>query len=292
MEDALWAQLQNTALDDDDRADCRRQAATDDYGSEVGSDQDEDDNNSDVSQTSMPVRQSGCQTGPKGVIADHAYYQQVKGDAQLKARSDYNARMLAKALTTTTYSEDQAHTQTELILEHKKEDDDSDGELLEDEEMLRQYRQKRLAELKQINNRETRRQHRLFGTLEDVLADDYATAIDKEWRTVPVIIHLHDKCQTLDEHLRGLAHKYALAKFIRVSALDLEFDLVGSPAILAYKSGILVANLVRLVDEVGSRFSVEDVEDVLLRYGALSEDDLYEVQPKNNNSDDEDEDED
>ncbi|KAF7722072.1 hypothetical protein EC973_003721 [Apophysomyces ossiformis] len=291
MEDALWAQLQNASLDEEALIDKHRQAAD-----EEGSDRDADDDSQCLFPEApiMPVRQSGRQTGPKGVIADHAFYQQVKEDAQQKARSEYNARMLAKAMTTTTYLEDQAHAQMELVLEHKKED--SDDDLLEDDEMLQQYREKRLAQLKQMNNRETRRQHRVFGTLEDVQAEDYAMAIDKEWRTVPVIIHLHDKsipqCQTLDVHLRDLAQKYALAKFIRVSASDLEFDLVGSPAILAYKSGILVANLVRFVDEAGSRFSVEDVEDVLLRYGALSEDDLYEPPAEEHHNSDDHDDED
>ena len=62
-----------------------------------------------------------------------------------------------------------------------------------------------------------------------------------------------------------LAQKYALAKFIRVSATDLEFDLVGSPTILGYKAGMLVANLVRFVDYVGPRFSEEAVETALVR---------------------------
>lgn len=57
-----------------------------------------------------------------------------------------------------------------------------------------------------------------------------------------------------------------MAKFIRVSALDLEFDLVGSPAILAYQGGILIANLVRIIDEVGTRFDIDAIEDILLKY--------------------------
>lgn len=69
----------------------------------------------------------------------------------------------------------------------------------------------------------------------------------------------------MDIHLTELAKKYVLAKFIRVSAIDLDFDLVGSPAILAYHGGILVANLVRIIDEVGQRFDVDSIEDVLLK---------------------------
>jgi hypothetical protein len=68
----------------------------------------------------------------------------------------------------------------------------------------------------------------------------------------------------LDNHLNDLAKKYVLAKFIRVSAVELDFDLVGSPAILAYHGGILVANLVRIIDEV-PRFDIDSIEDVLLK---------------------------
>lgn len=72
-------------------------------------------------------------------------------------------------------------------------------------------------------------------------------------------------CRQVDSILSDLARKFALARFVRVSAEDLEFDLVGSSAILAYRGGILVANLVRLVDYVNDRFDVESVEDVLIR---------------------------
>jgi hypothetical protein len=121
-------------------------------------------------------------------------------------------------------------------------------------------------------------------------------------------------CRLLDDIFVGLASKYALAKFIRVSALDLEFDLVGSPSILAYQNGVLVANLVRIIDQVGSRFDNDSIEDILLKYviqlchlpfffffflhlliiffflnlfrhGALSENDLYDIPRKSDEED-------
>jgi hypothetical protein len=68
-----------------------------------------------------------------------------------------------------------------------------------------------------------------------------------------------------------------MARFVRVSAIDLDFDLVGSSAILAYRGGLLVANLVRLLDYVNNRFDTETVEDVLLRYGLSSGYDIYTI---------------
>ncbi|KAL0085887.1 thioredoxin-like protein [Phycomyces blakesleeanus] len=288
MEDALWAQILNATHEDED---ARARAQNDSGADTDASDNEEEATVANNQQTSEPVRSptgNGRHTGPKGVMADHAYYNKVKVATEQAKRDEHNSRMLSKALMTTTYLEDVAASKQEvLVLEHQESDDD----LLEDEEILALYRQKRLGELRQMSNHGVRKQHRLFGTLETVNADDYATAIDNEWRTVPVIIHLYDnsipECRKLDDHLRGLASTYALAKFIRVSALDLEFDLVGSPAVLAYKSGLLIANMVRFVDQVGPRFSPEAVEDCLVGCGALCEEDLYET-PSQKDEDEED----
>ncbi|KAI9010322.1 thioredoxin-like protein [Phycomyces nitens] len=299
MEDALWAQIMNAVHDDDDA----RAREQNDSGADSDASDDEQEapapavHNQQMSESVRSPTGNGRHTGPKGVMADHAYYNKVKVATDQAKRDDHNSRMLSKALMTTTYLEDVAASKQEvLVLEHQESDDD---DLLEDEEILALYRQKRLDELREMSNHGVRKQHRLFGTLKTVEAYDYATAIDNEWKTVPVIIHLYDdsipECRKLDDHLRGLASTYALAKFIRVSAVDLEFDLVGSPAVLAYKSGLLIANMVRFVDQVGPRFSPEAVEDCLVRFlmclgfsrcGALCEKDLYE--PSQKDEDDED----
>lgn len=149
----------------------------------------------------FPERMEGPQTGPKGVIADHAHYERAKREEQQRARAEYNARMLAKAPMTTTYAQDEAEKARslqqgpdELVLEHRRDtDDEEDDLLLQDEEIMQRYREQRLRELKQISNQKIREQHRLFGTVQDISANDYVAAIDKEWRTVPVIVHLYDE---------------------------------------------------------------------------------------------------
>ncbi|CAO3635046.1 unnamed protein product [Cunninghamella blakesleeana] len=250
------------------------------------------------------MRQGGRQTGPKGVIDDQRYQQKLEAYKKNQRIQEHNAKILSKAPITTTYLEDlklqqQQLSANELILEAPKKNknknihDDQDGdddiddllnELEDDDDAIKQYREKRLKELKKLSNHKTRKQHKLFGTLEEVHPDDYVLSIDKEWKTVPVIVHLYDNtldhCKQLDQILNGLAQKYCLAKFIRVSALALEFDLVGSPAILAYKSGILMANLVRLDDEVNSIYTPESIEEVLITYEVLSVDDQYDIPEK------------
>jgi hypothetical protein len=121
------------------------------------------------------------------VKADHDYQKQKELVSNQKTRADYNARMLAKAPTTTTYAQDR---EEELILEARKEQEVQ----LEDDD-LKYYREKRLKELKQManNNHRIRQQQKVFGSLTTVEADDYPNEIDDEWKTIPVIVHLFDE---------------------------------------------------------------------------------------------------
>ncbi|KAI9364534.1 thioredoxin-like protein [Pilaira anomala] len=253
MEDALWAQLQNTSLEEHDDKD-RIEAETDEEEEEevVGKEE-------ELSAPQQEERVGGPQTGPKGVKADHEFHQQNKLISNMKARNEYNAKLLSKAPMTTTWLDDEKEQL--LVLEHEE---------------LNYVRQQRLKELKR------QRDQKVFGTVTTIGIDEYLEVIDDEQeKDIMVIVHLFDeslqKCKELDKHLLDLSYKYALAKFVRISALELDFDLVESPAILGYKNGILITNLVRIIDLVGERFDIEEIEDVLIRNGALSEKDLYDL---------------
>lgn len=125
------------------------------------------------------------------MLADHAFYQQQKAQTEAEKRAQYNAKILAKAPTTTTYQQDQEEL---LILEHKpKEQDELDDDDLLDEKVLEQYRQQRLEQLGRLKNHGARREHKVFGSVLDVGPDDYASQIDREWQSVPVVVHLYDE---------------------------------------------------------------------------------------------------
>lgn len=98
---------------------------------------------------------------------------------------------------TTTYAEDKRQEGL-LILEHKNDDDDND------DEVIKMYRQKRLNELRNMkaNNHLLRQQQKVFGHVNDVNVDEYLKAIDNEWKTVPVIVHIYDKVKEM--HTYGL----------------------------------------------------------------------------------------
>ncbi|CAG8773922.1 594_t:CDS:2, partial [Acaulospora morrowiae] len=104
----------------------------------------------------------------------------------------------------------------------------------------------------------------------EISSSQYVKAIDDEAPNVSVIVHLYENVRLLNECLAQLARKFVCAKFLRILAHDLEFDSVGLPAVLVYKNGKLIVNLVRITEEIGENdFNIEIVEDVLIRSGAL-----------------------
>ncbi|KAI9289699.1 thioredoxin-like protein [Umbelopsis sp. AD052] len=283
-DEQLLQRLQNQALED--RQEPERRDSIESQDSDA-----EDDRYSHEAPAHQPIRTEGRKTGPKGVLADYAFHKQLKSEADQARLRAYHKRMVNQAITTTSYGQDQQ----ELVLEHINSDEDEIDN--EDEDAIQAYRQQRLKEFARISNPAVRRQQKVFGQVDDIDANEFSTIIDNEWKSVPIVIHLYDEsiphCRQVDDIFADLARKYAMARFVRVSAHDLEFDLVESSAILGYRGGLLVANLVRLVDYVNSRFEVETVEDVLLKYNAVTEDDIYDAPPaaaRQNASDDEDDD--
>lgn len=95
--------------------------------------------------------------------------------------------MVNQAITTTSYGQDQQ----ELVLEHINSDEDDIDE--DDESAIQAYRQQRLKEFARISNPAVRRQQKVFGHVDDIDANEYASIIDTEWKSVPIVIHLYDE---------------------------------------------------------------------------------------------------
>ena len=85
-----------------------------------------------------------------------------------------------------------------------------------------------------------------------------------------------DRCHMLNAHLITLAHDYPYAKFLIISAQDLDFaqdsgDVV-LPTLLVYQDGELIANLVAIDTAWGREleYSVDEVKRVLIEWVPLS----------------------
>ncbi|KAF0466647.1 thioredoxin-like protein [Gigaspora margarita] len=260
--DPLVENLLKTSLDDEDPA---RSPHHSDISDEDSS---KIDNSYDYESYSL-LQHGGRQTGPKGVLADHEYHKQYTQQQKFASIAAYNERMLSKALTTTTYREDELNK----ALEEDLKDLENISSDEEEKEALIKYREQRLKEIKENENQKLNRKR--YGTLREISSNQYVNAIDNEAPDVCVVIHLYDnsnpQCRLLNECLTHLARKFIHSKFLRILAHDLDFDPIGLPALLVYKNGNLIANLVKITDEIGeTNFDSDTVEEILLRYNALN----------------------
>ncbi|CAG8574306.1 11154_t:CDS:2 [Dentiscutata heterogama] len=220
--DPLVENLLKTSLDDEDPT---RSPHLSDNSDISEDDSSKIENGFDDSSKSFSLLQhGGRQTGPKGVLADHEYHKQYTKQQKAASIAAYNERMLSKALTTTTYREDELNKSLE-------------------------------EDLKDLENI----------TLREISSNQYVKAIDDE---APDSI---PQCKLLNECLTHLAKKFVHSKFLRILAHDLDFDPIGLPALLVYKNGKLIANLVKITDEIGeTNFDSNNIEEILLRHGALN----------------------
>lgn len=217
-------------------------------------------------------------TGPKGVINDWRKYKQLETEQKREQKKEMEK--LIKKLSITCRSnldeekdkEKQKHLQDKIRgkLELKEADEDMDAD---DEEFLEQYRQQRMAEMRMALTGGRR-----FATVVDIESgEEFLRAVDEEGRSTLVIIHIHEPevmaCQAMDGSLLCLAQQYPLVKFCRVLGsvvgTSAQFRASALPALLMYRGGELVGNLVRVSDQLGDDFYATDVEGLLQEYGLL-----------------------
>ncbi|KAF9584538.1 hypothetical protein BGW38_006085 [Lunasporangiospora selenospora] len=246
-----------------------------------------------------PERETGANTGPKGVLADQKYHRQQQIQEQLSTHQAYNARLLAKAPMTTTYREDQkrerADKRAQGLLDDRDSDSDLEGPNTKDEDekaVLERIRSNRLQEMSwaakdRANNGADKRGgqgsllgRKLFGSLMEMNGNQYVDAIDREKKDVTVVIHIYNEhvaaSKRLDECLIQLAGRYATTKFIRIKAREVDFDEEVCPTVLVYRAGDLIANLVMITQELSDNFDDPELEELFTKHRVLSPHDKYQ----------------
>lgn len=202
-------------------------------------------------------------TGPKGVLNDWRRFKQL--ETEKRQEQERERLMLIKKLSLTCRSDDEPP--------QPNEDDDLDREMAEllQDEFLKQYTEKRMAEMHQQLGSQPR-----FGRLV-ALKDgtEFLEAVDEKHANV--IVHLYkdqfESCEALTGCLSCLAQDYPQVKFCTLKAssagVSEHFQASGVPALLVYKRGQLVGNFVRLRDDLGDDFFASDVECFLTEHGML-----------------------
>lgn len=202
-------------------------------------------------------------TGPKGVKEDHDFHKkQERARQREKQLSDYQKRSNA-ALSS-------GWLQRTIAEESNKE------EAEEEDDFMKQYRQKRIAELTRAS------QASQFGRVVELNINNYIRSIDGENPDVKVLIHLYDlnneASRLVDTFFPSLAAIYRNTKFCRIAVheADPDFDLIGLPAVLVYKGGHLEISLIRMIDEIpgwanSNRCTLRDFEEYLVLQDVLDD---------------------
>lgn len=207
-----------------------------------------------------PERGCSTNTGPKGVIKDWQQYKQI--EAEQRAEREKERIALIQKLSFTCRSD----------LDKEKEEDPELSDLLEDP-FLMEYSKKKMEEMLGKISKMPK-----FGIVHTLsTGQEFLDAIDKENKGVTVIVHIYDEkvidCKNLNICFNELCKEYTEVKFCKLSAsnagVSKHFKVSGVPALLVYKNGTLVGNFVKVSEELGCEFSVNDVENFLIENGML-----------------------
>lgn len=234
----------------------------------------------DIPSTVIPPEHDGLpQTGPKGVLTDYYRTQEAERRKQILAQQKRKEIIEKHTATVQSHSEENAKEQSSA-------DDTAmanlalalEGGTLDEDPFLRQYRAKRMEEMKKEGRKGGKRQR--FGHLVDVRGDKYDVYIENTLPHTFVIMHIYDEflpvCQHVNKCLTELARLYPTARFCRVLASQVgvspAFISNGLPALLVYRGGDLVGNLLRITDQLGETYSTSDLETFLHEKNCLPPD--------------------
>ena len=72
----------------------------------------------------------------------------------------------------------------------------------------------------------------------------------------------------VEDALAKLASRHEFTRFVKLSYEEAEIDIAAVPALIAYKDGEIIANLVSLIDEIpsGRDLSAASLETFLQQY--------------------------
>ncbi|KAL2164286.1 hypothetical protein VTH06DRAFT_3502 [Thermothelomyces fergusii] len=211
----------------------------------------------------------GRSTGVKGVIADARSY-----EAARQSKWKERARAARRGVFDTGSSG----------RPNQSSGTDSDGSGAEDPDeiaFLEQWRENRRRELEEeskrpVRNRRTSPSIRLYGRFDQVDALGYLDAIEKVGRDTVVVVFVHDPesevSAAIESALIPLVSTYPAVRFVKVHYEDIEFDIAGVPAILAYRNqGDLFANLTGILEMIpdDDDFDTESLRKLFIQQGIL-----------------------
>ncbi|EHK18989.1 putative phosducin-like protein [Trichoderma virens Gv29-8] len=163
-------------------------------------------------------------------------------------------------------------------LEGKDLDELDELEDEEDDAFLEQYRQKRMAELSNLQKKS------IHGSVYPISKPDYQREITEASNNGPVFVNLTStsgnvESRVLSELWRQAAKEYGDIKFceIRASQAIENYPDRNCPTILVYNKGDIVKQIVTLMTLAGVRTNMRQIDDLLVEVGAVPDSDLRVV---------------
>jgi len=199
-------------------------------------------------------REKKSKTGVKGVIADYKQHCQME-----HAMAIQEALLRQKILTRMAEGSKRSDFETEM------EDDDDlfvAGQLVDEDDLtfLEDFRRKRIQEMQATAAMP------VFGACREVDSTDFSDMVDKEDARVFVVVHLYEtslqSCVRLNVHLEQLAARRPDVKFLRMNASlnQVTIDRIALPILTVYRGGKTVDTFAALDQELGLKFTLDDVE--------------------------------
>nr|CAH8855374.1 unnamed protein product [Trichobilharzia regenti] len=200
------------------------------------------------------------QTGPKGVVSDYKQFKKLEREKVAEKERKVLEYAKKHSLSCRPYSEDVKEKEKEQDV-IKSSDDDSD------DEFLTQYRQSRMNEL--MNARECLP---TFNKIYDLTVDTFVREIDDTHKDTTVVVYIYENgntsCAKVNACLDTIFQEYPHVKFCRIRASDArlsyKFSHHGVPAILVYKNGELIGNMLNITKDLGKEFYPNDLENYLI----------------------------
>ncbi|KAL5515158.1 hypothetical protein EMCRGX_G000286 [Ephydatia muelleri] len=181
----------------------------------------EGEEETDLTVVASPTRDGLPQTGPKGVLTDYYRSQEEEKRRRLVEKEKRQEMIQRHSATARTYADEHPSPREGNAMANLTKA--LDNGVLDKDPFLREYRAKKMEELKE--QAKLGAQRVLFGNLVEIRADRYASIIDTAPPQTFVVMHIYDEfmqsCQKVNKALTQLAKTYPVVKFCRVQCHSL-----------------------------------------------------------------------
>lgn len=211
------------------------------------------------------VKARGGRTGPKGVIEDYKEHKKAEAEQREYDEAFRNAVLQRMAC---------GAKMVRVVDDEEDLDDD------EDDDFQREFRQRRIEELRAAH------QAPVFGQVKEVSAFQFLDEINDEDPRVFVVAHIYEHCVQACVHmnrcLEVVAKEHTGIKILRLEAnkTPTGFDPVTLPVLVVYRAGDLHYSVLQVTEKLGNYFDASDIEWLLSEGGVFDQSSVAGISEK------------